>query len=74
MIENPFPIISVNGNDKKQKEQEGKTETDLNKENRKEVNSMLEEMGVEEDLISSDSALYNERLQAVYKKYLLFYL
>ena len=31
---------------------------------------MLEEMGVEEDLISSDSALYNERLQAVYKKYL----
>ena len=55
---------------KKQKEQEGKTETDLNKENRQEVNSMLEEMGVEEDLISSDSALYNERLQAVYKKYL----
>jgi len=55
---------------KTEKQEEEKTETDLNKENRQEVNDMLEEMGVDENLIPSDSELYNDRLKDVYQKYL----
>ena len=68
-VMNLIAAYTAQRNEKRKKTETTKTESEVNKENREEINTLLKDMGVEEDILFSDSSVYKERERKAYEKY-----